>query len=196
MNMILTLQGEPICGTAIKPKRESIIVEDFYKQCFQDYFEKLYDYAFSIVKDNAEAKDIVQYAFIKLWEKRKEVNLLSSARPYLYTSVHRLSLNTVRNRKTREGHHQYLINRETTDSLHISEQKEVKERILLAIDRLPARCKEVFCKSRLEGKKYAEIADEMDISVKTVEGQMGKALKILRLQLADLAMGWIMYLFI
>jgi len=67
-----------------------------------------------------------------------------------------------------------------------AEEREIRNRIYQAIETLPPRCKEVFCKSRLEGKKYSEIASELSISVKTVEVQMGKALKILREILADI----------
>jgi RNA polymerase sigma-70 factor (ECF subfamily) len=67
-----------------------------------------------------------------------------------------------------------------------AEEKEIRNRIHRAIETLPPRCKEVFCKSRFEGKKYSEIANELSISVKTVEVQMGKALKILRKTLADI----------
>ena len=196
MNMILPLQTERTAGNAFKYKLANIKVEDVYKQCFHMYFEKLYGYAFTIVKDNAEAKDVVQSAFIKLWEKRNEVNLPASARSYLYTSVYHLALNTVRNRKTREGHREHLIPKEFTQALNTLEQKEISLRIHEAIDSLPPRCNEIFSKSRLEGKKYLEIASELNISVKTVEVQMGKALKILRKQLADLAMIWIICFFI
>ena len=171
-------------------------MEELYKQSFDKYFDSLYHYAFTIVKENDAAKDIVQAAFIKLWEKRNEVNLDTSAKAYLYTSVYNLSLNTIRNLKTREGHHQQLRPVEITNDVNSAEQKEMRARINEAIEKLPGRCKEVFCKSRFEGKKYAEIAAEMDISIKTVEGQLGKALKILRETLSDLATVLVIYFFI
>ena len=170
-------------------------MDDLYKKCFTAYFEKLYVYAFTIVKDNAEAKDIVQSAFIKLWEKRDEVNIQSSAGAYLYTAVYRLALNSIRNSKTKESHHNYLASNKITGNIYSAEEKEIRTRIQNEIDILPPRCKEVFYKSRFEGKKYSEIAGEMTISIKTVEVQMGKALKILRERLADLAMLWIVYFF-
>lgn len=194
--MILILQSEAISKSAFKHKQAYTKVEDHYKQCFHAYFEKLFDYAFTIVKDNGEAKDIVQSAFIKLWEKRAAINFPASARSYLYTTVYHLSLNTVRNRKIRESHHQYVMPTSAAGSINTAEEKEIRARIQQAIDTLPPRCREVFCKSRLEGKKYATIATEMEISVKTVEVQMGKALKALREQLADLVMIWVIYLFI
>lgn len=180
----------------LKSKWPINTVEEVYKQCFFDYFDSLFHYALTIVKNNAEAKDIVQTVFVKLWEKRSEVNLATSARSYLYTSVYRLCLNNVRDRKTREGHHENMVTKEWTSNRNPAEEKETRERIQRAINSLPPKCKEVFNKSRGEGKKYAEIATEMGISIKTVEVQMGKALKHLREELADLAFVFLIYLFI
>lgn len=194
--MILILPNATFAKSAFNHKQAYTTVEDHYKQCFHEYFEKLFGYAFTIVKDNAEAKDIVQTAFIKLWEKREAMNFAIAARAYLYTTVYHLSLNTIRDRKVRESHHPHMAPTGLAASINTAEEKEIRERIRQAIDTLPPRCKEVFCKSRLEGKKYASIAAEMNISVKTVEVQMGKALKVLREQLADLAMIWVIYLFI
>jgi RNA polymerase sigma-70 factor (ECF subfamily) len=174
----------------------AVFVDDLFKQHFYTWFGHLYAYAFTIVKDNSEAKDIVQSAFIKLWEKREEVNLSSAGRAFLYTTVYRLALNTIRDRKTREKHHQQISLHPEAIELHFTEDKELQKRIAKAIDELPPRCKEVFTKSRFEGKKYVQIAEELNISLKTVEAQMGKALKYLREQLADLTIVWVFLLFI
>ncbi len=162
------------------------IVEELFNQCYHDHFNNLCGYAFTIVKDNDEAKDIVQSAFIKLWLKRNEVNIRTSAKSYLFTSVYHSSLNAVRDKKTKEKHTRSLSQFELLESSSGLEGKEALKRILSAIESLPPRCKEVFRKSRFEELKYAEIATEMNISVKTVEVQMGKALKTLRETLADM----------
>lgn len=193
---MLALQNDLVLTKSFEHKLITVTVEELYKQNFDRYFNSLYRYAYTIVKENGEAKDIVQAAFVKLWEKRNEVNMNTSAKAYLYTSVYNLSLNTIRNRKTREGHHQQMRPVQFTSDLNSAEQKETRTRINEAIEKLPGRCREVFCKSRFEGKKYAEIAAELDISVKTVEGQVGKALKILRETLSDLATISIIYFFI
>ena len=193
--MDIFVEQTAVFKSAFQHKEVNSIVEEIYKQCFYDYFERLYSYAFTIVKDNGEAKDIVQTAFIALWEKRNTVNLGTSARSYLYTSVYHLALNNIRNRKIRQSHQEYLVPKEITNTYTL-EDTEIRIRIQKAIDSLPARCKEVFCKSRLDGKKYAEIASDMGISIKTVEVQMGKALKMLRELLADLVMIWMIYLLI
>ena len=192
--MVVLLQAESFVN--IKHAQDHIRLEESYKLCFDQYFEKLYGYAFTILKDNAEAKDIVQSAFVKLWEKRNEVNWPASVQSYLYTTVYRLSLNTIRNHKIREEHHRKIIPMYKGEQRNIAEEKEKSVRIQKAIDELPPRCKEVFCKSRMEGKKYAVIAVELDISVKTVEVQIGKALKFLRERLADLIVSLLIFLII
>ena len=193
---MLALQTDLVITKSFEHKSITHTVEELYKQSFDRYFDRLYHYAYTIVKEKGEAKDIVQAAFIKLWEKRNDVNMNTSVKSYLYTSVYNLSLNTIRNRKTREEHHQQMKSPGSTIGLNTAEQKEMRMQINKAIEGLPERCREVFYKSRFEEKKYAEIAAELNISVKTVEGQVGKALKILREVLSDLATIWIIYFFI
>ena len=157
-----------------------------FERSFHELYDGLHRYAFTIVKDPEEAKDVVQKAFIKLWQKRHDVNMRQGARLYLYTAVHNLCLNVLRDHKTRTRHiSQYNQSSEGLAWELMAEDKELAKQIHIAIESLPPRCREVFCKSRLEGKRYAQIADEMQLSVKTVEVQIGKALKILRGLLAD-----------
>ncbi|MBW8685278.1 RNA polymerase sigma-70 factor [Chitinophaga rhizophila] len=161
--------------------------KDVYKQCFQDNFERLHRYAFTLLQDNEEARDVVQQAFVKLWQKREEVSLEVAGRAYLYTTVQRDCLNIFRNKKVKRSYANAVLATHKEDYVEErAENREINNRIHAAIDALPPRCREVFCKSRFEEKKYAEIAEELNISVKTVEVQMGKALKIMREQLADL----------
>lgn len=186
--MILTGRLDNYEACAFKTTTANMTAEAHYRHYFYTYFERLFGYAFTMVKDNAEAKDIVQSAFLKLWEKRASIDLAHAGRAYLYTTVYNLSLNALRNRATRREHHVVLAESITAIQTYSAEEAEVRDRIRLAIDSLPPRCREVFCKSRLEGKKYEAIAAELDISVKTVEAQMTKALKLLRTQLSDLAL--------
>lgn len=194
--MNLPFYSEPLTDRLIQFKPVRHTVDDIYKQLFYQHFQNLCNYAFTIVKDTIEVKDIVQTAYVKLWEKRLEVNFTDSAKSYLYTSVHRLSLNALRNRETKRAHHIKILNVHINHPPNFLETKEVQIRIQATIDQLPERCKEVFCKSRFEGKKYVEISKEMEISVKTVEVQMGKALKFLREHLSDLAIWFIFYFLI
>jgi RNA polymerase sigma-70 factor, ECF subfamily len=137
------------------------------------------------VKDNEEAKDIVQLVFIKLWEKRNLVNIEQSGQAYLYKSVYHLCLNSIRDKRVKQNY-TGKFSPSAAGISYVTEERETNNRIIAAIDTLPPKCREIFNKSRYDGKRYAEIASELDISVKTVEAQMGKALKILRNLLTDL----------
>lgn len=113
------------------------------------------------------------------------MNIDESGRFYLYKSVYHLSLNNIRDRRVKQNYHD-RFSPPAANTRYVTEEKETNTRVINAIDTLPPKCREVFVKSRYEGKRYAEISLELNISVKTVEAQMGKALKILRNLLTDL----------
>ena len=185
--MNLSLYHESFAHESLELKAVRKEVDELYKQLFYQYFQSLCGYALTIVKDPDAAKDVVQTAYIKLWDKRKEVNINESAKSYLYTTVYRLSLNVVRNQVSRKGHHEEIKKSSSFHQTNSLEGEEVQKRILATIELLPDRCKEVFYKTKFEGKKYLEVSEELGISVKTVEVQMGKALKFLREKLSDLS---------
>src|SRR5690606_14682911 len=155
---------------------------------FRTHYEPLCNYAFTFVADRDVAEEIVQGTFLYLWEKREAMEIHSSLKSYLYTSVRNRCLNEIKRRKVR----QQQINREVLSSDASSESVseeiaawEVEERIQLAIEKLPEQCRMVFKLRRFEELKYAEIAEHLSISVKTVENHMGKALRIMREQLKE-----------
>lgn len=161
-----------------------------FEHFFHTYYEQLHRYAFTIVKNNEEAEDIVQAVFAKLWEKWEDIDMQESTRAYLYKWVHNRCLNNLRHEKIRAN---YVV--QTTagkiDNGNVVvestvQEKELSKQIRDAIASLPPQCRLIFQKSRFEDKKYHEIADELRISPKTVEVQMGKALKILRNKLLDI----------
>jgi RNA polymerase sigma-70 factor (ECF subfamily) len=148
---------------------------------FHEYYEALHRYAFSLIRDSEEAKDIVQQVFIKFWEKTEDLEVHASVKSYLYRSVYHQCLNKVRDQKVRLRHAAGVL-KENTEAVFLDETvaKETQARILQAIESLPAQCGIIFKKSRFEEKKYGEIAAELNLSVKTVEAQMSKALKLMR----------------
>ncbi len=162
--------------------------DDLYRQIetyFQMYFEGLHRYAFTILKDNDEAKDAVQVVFLKLWEKRTTIDGQQSVKSYLYTAIYHYCLNIKRHKKIKD-HYATTNNHPAGEFRNALVSKETQQRIMACIGKLPPQCKLIFTKSRFEGKKYADIAAEMDLSVKTVEVQIGKALRILREELSDI----------
>ena len=114
--------------------------------------------------------------FINLWEKRATLDLSTSLKSYLFTSVHNRSLNVIRDRKKFSSAEVPDVAGEWDVSAQI-ESMELEAKIREAIDFLPEKCREVFELNRFEGLKYSEIAARLGISVKTVENQMSKALK-------------------
>jgi len=158
-----------------------------FENVFKTYFKSLHTYACSILKDEAMAEEIVQQVFYKLWEKKEQLQLLQSVPAYLYRSVHNECLNYVKHTKVKAKHHAHTLYAqqepdETTDQATL---KELQQKIDTAINDLPEQCRTIFQLSRFEDLKYREIADRLGISVKTVENQMGKALRTLRNKLVE-----------
>ncbi|MDF1576389.1 MAG: RNA polymerase sigma-70 factor [Bacteroidales bacterium] len=153
-----------------------------FEELFRTYFTPLMSFSMRILGDEDDAREVVHQVFINLWEKRNRLDLATSLKSYLFTSVNNRSLNVIRDRRKFSGE-------EVPDragDLDVSAQieaMELEEKIRTAIEALPERCREIFELNRFEGLKYGEIAGKLDISVKTVENQMTKALKILREQL-------------
>lgn len=169
--------------------QESLADNKFFEKVFREYFVALSYYALKLVNDHDTAKDIVHQVFINIWEKREDISLDRPIRSYLYTSVHNRCLNHLRDRDKfvdHEAGETGLWSVAGVDDTDIMEKEETEARIAGAIAGLPHRCRDVFRLSRFEDRKYAEIAGILNISVKTVEAQMSRALRILRDELKDL----------
>ena len=167
----------------------SLSDKNFFESVFREYFVALTYYSVKMVNDHDSAKEIVHQVFVNIWEKRESITLDRPLRSYLYTAVHNRSLNYLRDRRRFLPEDignidmNFLPESDDNDYLDIN---ETESRIAEAISKLPERCAEVFKLSRFENKKYAEIAGMLNLSVKTVEAQMSKALRILREELTDL----------
>ncbi|WP_158617985.1 RNA polymerase sigma-70 factor [Chitinophaga lutea] len=167
--------------------REQQKFEQAFRELFVQHYERLHRYAHTLLRDEDVANDMVQAVFTRLWEKKDPVVHDSGIKSYLYRSIHNLSLNELRREKSKSRYALYRAG--NADNRHLPadalQERELGARIEAAIAGLPEQCRAVFLKSRREGKKYAEIAEEMNISVKTVEAQMSKALRVLREKLQD-----------
>jgi RNA polymerase sigma-70 factor (family 1) len=156
-----------------------------FEQVFREYYAPLTRFAGGMIKREAEAEEIVQELFFTLWEKRESLSINTSIRSYLYQSTRNRCLNALKHQQVRNRHQQEVKYTQASLVQLPEEPSELGDRIQAAIQSLPDRCREVFELSRFEGLKYREIADLLNISPKTVEVQMGKALRELRKQLAD-----------
>ena len=157
-----------------------------FEQTYHSYFEALHRYAFTIILDNELAMDIVQASFIHYYEKIEANHSIEHVRAYLYKSVFNKALTVKKKLETdreRSKQFSYLSASESNaqDRIIEKEENEKLEQIMeKALELLTDQGRKVFVKSRLEGKKYREIAAEMDLSIKTVEAHLSKALKIIR----------------
>jgi len=135
-----------------------------------------------------EAEEMVQGAFIAVWERHDTLEVHTSIKSYLYRAVHNSCLNRVKHLKVRLKHEEtvkYQSDAVQSDASDEMVEKELDAIMANAIDALPSQCRQVFRLSRFENLTYAEIAQQMGISVKTVENHMVKALRVLREKLKD-----------
>ena len=161
--------------------------DDTFELLFKTHFKALHAYGMSILRDEQEAEEIVQQVFLKFWEKRNTLTIETSVKAYLYKSVYNDCLNHLRNFKTRlkyQGEAQRMTDLYERPASARVEMNEFQNILNEAINELPEKCRTIFQMSRFEELKYKEIAEKLGLSVKTVENQMSKALKILRLELS------------
>lgn len=173
----------PPIGISINKADSAVLFE----QSFKENFKRLHAYACTILNNEADAEEMVQQVFYKLWEKKEKLHEIDSIAAYLYRSVHNECMNLVKHQKVKDTHreHSTYLNTDNTNAVDNAEARELKERLHYAMQQLPEQCRTIFQMSRFEELKYREIADKLGLSIKTIENQMGKALKIMRKQLAD-----------
>jgi RNA polymerase sigma-70 factor, ECF subfamily len=162
--------------------------ESAFEQVFKTHFKRLHAYAFTILRDEAEAEEMVQQVFYKLWERNEKLSFNGSVSAYLYRAVHNESLNYIKHQKVRLNHQLHVAYSMKNEVEHPEKKVltgELEKKIHVALNELPEQCRTIFQMSRFDELKYREIADKLGISVKTVENQMGKALKLMRAKLVD-----------
>jgi len=161
--------------------------EKAIESLFRSHYKRLCNYAFNLLQDVDESEEAVQQVFIQLWEKRETMEINISIQAYLFKAVRNNCLNRIKHQKVKQVYADEVVAQanEASNTTHITLQNELQQQIHQAIDSLPEQCRLIFKLSRFEEMKYSEIAKELNISIKTVENQMGKALKIMREKLKD-----------
>ncbi len=159
-----------------------------FESLFRSSYVSLVRYAQSLIKDRDTSEEIVQDLFVKLWQEKAKINIESSLNGYLFRSVHNRCLHYIDHKKV-VLRHAGEMSLSTPDGPQtpsdILDYKELQAKVARVIEKLPERCGEIFYMSRFEGLKYSEIAERLSISVKTVESNMGKALKEFRRELTE-----------
>ena len=161
-----------------------------FQLLFKLYNAKLLHFTFSYIPNKQDAEEIVQDVFIKIW---KNETILTNLNGYIYTVTRNACLDFLRKKKVTLNIENNISQIEASinynalsdDTAAFIIEKELEEAVLQAIEYLPKRCKDVFILSRIEGFKHKEISKELDISTKTIENHITKALKHMRLHLRD-----------
>jgi len=158
-----------------------------FEEVFKTHFGYLSNFAKQYVGDADTAQEITQKAFITLWEKRADINPKLSIKSYLFTIVKNRSLNYLRDTKRYRSEVLDIDCGDIEVSMeeHHGVEEELSALIENALATLPEKCRKVFEMSRFRQMKYKEIAEELDISQKTVKAHMSKAMKLLRIELKD-----------
>jgi RNA polymerase sigma-70 factor (ECF subfamily) len=161
-----------------------------FDEIFREWYPPLVRYVQRMLRDQEAAEDIAQEAMVELWKRREQI-IAGGGGPgaiqaYLWQTVRNRALNHIRHARVRERSEPHVIAAMPEAPMADSgiTSGELQAAIGEAMASLPPRCREVFEMSRVRGLKYTEIADALGVSVKAVEAQMGKALRVMRERLA------------
>lgn len=174
-------------------KRTSLNKE-LFETLFREHFEELLYHSMAIVDIEDIAKDIVHDSFIYLWKIRKDLDLSYSLKSYLYKIVRNNSINFLKHQKVEQKYKDYVIkiNHETEPDIEDHEKRIIK--LQQKLKELTPRTREVIEKCFIEGLKYKEVAEELDISLNTVKTHVKNGLKTLRTELSEDIILFFMYL--
>jgi RNA polymerase sigma-70 factor (ECF subfamily) len=160
-----------------------------FEELFKKYYLQLTRFSWRYVKSKAVAEGIVQDFFADIWENGEEMNIQGTIKTYFYRAVRNRSLNQIKHQEVKNKYDPLWMEQKESPILEFRDEKreqQIKQAIEEAIESLPERGKMVYKLHRFDGLTYEEIAEVMDISVKTVESQMSRSLKMLREKLAYL----------
>ncbi|EAR13926.1 RNA polymerase ECF-type sigma factor [Polaribacter irgensii 23-P] len=152
-----------------------------YDFLMHSFYQKLCGYAYTLSHDHAAAQDIVQNVFVKVWSNKKNINTSFSIKSYLYKSVYNEFINQYRKNKP-----VFFLEKKYLESvdLVVENSDENLDQLLQLVDKeirdLPPKCREIFLLNKKEGLTHIEISEHLNISIKTIEGHMTRAFKILR----------------
>ena len=154
-----------------------------YEVIFKKYYKELHRFAFTYVRDGAVAEEMAQEVFLYIWEKRNKIEIQTTLKTYLYSAVKNKSLNYIKlelpKQQSMADISEVMLS-VSQSKIDEGENEQIKRYIQKAIDALPKKCRRIFLLSRNAGMTYDEIGEELELSKKTVENQMGIALKKLR----------------
>jgi RNA polymerase sigma-70 factor (ECF subfamily) len=138
-----------------------------FEEVFKTHFKALHSYAYTILKDDVIAEEMVQNVFFKMWEKKEQLDIQTSLKAYLYKAVYHESLNYLKHQKVKSVHQAYAMHSTDQHTSNLAEKKllqgELQKKLRIAMNDLPEQCRTIFQLSRFEELKYREIADTSNI---------------------------------
>lgn len=148
---------------------------------YDKYFEYLAKEVYFILREENDSQDVIQDLFLNLWKNHSHLkNINYSLKAYLKKAVVNRSINKIKQRRYFEDVESESVMKRYQEEIDFVEASELENKMEIMINSLPPKCRTIFVLSRYEDLKYKEIATKLDISVKTVENQISKALKLLR----------------
>ena len=150
-----------------------------FEMAYKQYFASLVGFAYQYVEDSDTSEDIVQEMFGKLWDKSEKVDIRTNLKSYLFGAVRNACLNYLRHQKV-VASHESEAGDQRVHQMNFLEMDELQGKVEEALAQLPEKRRQIFELSRFQEKKYHEIAEELNVSIKTVETQMSRALKVMR----------------
>lgn len=170
---------------------DQINIENNYEWVFNHYYKDIVYFINSYLYSIEDSQELAQDVFVSIWENREKINTIQ-LKSYIYTIAKHKSINFLKKRISANKYANEIrsydelslcsLQSDSVDSIFV---KEIQESIDNAVESLPEKCKEVFLLSRKEGLKYSEIADKLNISPKTVENHMAKAIRNIRLLMEE-----------
>ena len=159
-----------------------------FKNLYESHYRMIYSYAAHFVKDHSIRMDIVQDVFSYVWENRNALQINKSIKSYLLTACHNTCINYINKQKVRQRHASSLLEHSLNyvDGYDAIFEQELRSKIDVILEGLPEQCRQIFVLSRIKGLKHKEIAELLNISPKTVETQIYRALKVFKAQFKKL----------
>ena len=157
-----------------------------FDSLFHKYKEKLYRFSFSLLKNHEDSKEIVQEAFVRIWEKREEIDSSKSFKSFLFTISYNLVVDQLRRILKDNKYRNFLVEYFESESFELQtniDYDTIKTKIQSAVQELPEKRKQIYSLSREAGLTHKEIAAKLGVSVKTVENQINLSLKHIKLRL-------------
>lgn len=163
--------------------------EESFELLFKKYYLPLSRFVWRYVNSKAVAEELVQEVFADIWDERTQWSPRQSLQAYLYQTVKNRALDYLKHQKVRQEYDPEWMEQKENPTINFKDdrrEERIRRAIQREIEKLPARSKMTFKLHRYDGLTYKEIADVMDVSVKTVESQMTRTLKRLRERLSHL----------